>query len=69
MAAVLRGKVDAVLLTGGMAHSKRIVSRLSEYLSWIAPIEVYPGEDESQSLADGAFRVLNGEDQPKRLQL
>jgi butyrate kinase len=69
MAAVLRGKVDAVLLTGGMAHSKRIVTRLSEYLSWIAPIKVYPGEDELQSLADGAFRVLNGEDQPKRLQL
>lgn len=69
MAAVLRGKVDAVLLTGGMAHSKRIVTRLSEYLSWIAPIKVYPGEDELQSLADGAFRVLHGEDQPKTLQL
>jgi butyrate kinase len=69
MAAVLRGKVDAVLLTGGMAHSKRIVSRLSEYLEWIAPIQVYPGEDELQSLADGAFRVLSGEEQPKTLQL
>ena len=69
MAAVLRGKVDAVLLTGGMAHSKRIVSRLREYLSWIAPIKVYPGEDELQSLVDGAFRVLNGEDHPRTLQL
>jgi len=68
MAAVLRGKVDAVLLTGGMAHSKRIVTRLSEYLSWIAPIKVYPGEDELQSLSDGAFRVLSGQEQPKTLQ-
>jgi butyrate kinase len=67
MAAVLRGKVDAVLFTGGMAHSKRIVSRLTEYLEWIAPIKIYPGEDELQSLADGAFRVLSGEDQPKTL--
>jgi butyrate kinase len=69
MASVLRGKVDAVLLTGGMAHSKRIVSLLSEYLEWIAPITVYPGEDELQSLSDGVFRVLSGEEQPKALQL
>jgi butyrate kinase len=69
MAAVLRGKVDAVLLTGGMAHSKRIVSLLNEYLGWIAPIKVYPGEDELQSLSDGVFRVLNGEEQPKTLRL
>lgn len=68
MAAVLRGKVDGVLLTGGMAHSKRIVSLLSEYLEWIAPIKVYPGEDELQSLSDGVFRVLGGEEQPKTLQ-
>jgi butyrate kinase len=67
MAAVLRGKVDAVLLTGGMAHSNRIVSLLREYLEWIAPIRVYPGEDELQSLSDGVFRVLSGEEQPKRL--
>jgi len=69
MAAVLRGKVDGVLLTGGMAHSKRIVSLLSEYLGWIAPIKVYPGEDELQSLSDGVFRVLSGEEQPKTLQV
>jgi butyrate kinase len=69
LAAVLHGKVDAVLLTGGMAHSKRIVSRLHEYLEWIAPIKVYPGEDELQSLAEGVFRVLSGEEQPKTLVL
>ena len=69
MASVLRGKVDATLLTGGMAHSKRIVSLLHGYLDWIAPIKVYPGEDELRSLSDGVFRVLSGEEQPKTLQL
>jgi len=67
MAAALEGKVDAVLLTGGMAFSKRAVSRLRGYLDWIAPIIVYPGEDELQALAEGVFRVLNGEEQAKRL--
>lgn len=67
MAVVLRGKVDAVLLTGGMAHSKRVVTQLTEYLEWIAPIRVYPGEDELQALAEGVFRVLSGEERPKTL--
>jgi len=67
MAAVLQGKVDAVLLTGGMAYSARVVKLLREYLEWIAPITVYPGEDELQALAEGVFRVLDGEEQAKRL--
>ena len=67
MAAVLEGKVDAVLLTGGMAHSERVINRLREYLGWIAPIQVYPGEDELQALAEGVFRVLDGEEKAKRL--
>jgi butyrate kinase len=66
MAAALRGEVDAVLLTGGMAHSERLVEQLSAYLEWIAPIVVYPGEDELQALADGAFRVLDGQETAKR---
>lgn len=68
MAAVLKGRVDAVLLTGGMAHSERVVSRLRASLGWIAPIAVYPGEDELQALAEGVFRVLDGEEPAKRLQ-
>ncbi|MGA8742394.1 MAG: butyrate kinase [Terracidiphilus sp.] len=68
MAAVLEGRVDAVLLTGGMAHSERLVSRLRKYIEWISPITVYPGEDELQALAEGVFRVLNGEEQAKRLE-
>jgi len=67
MAAVLQGKVDAVLLTGGMAHSERVVSLLRGYLEWVAPIRVYPGEDELQALAEGVFRVLHGEERAKRL--
>jgi butyrate kinase len=67
MAAVLQGKVDAVLLTGGMAHSQRLVSELTQYLKWIAPIVVYPGEDELQSLSEGVFRVLSGEEKPRTL--
>ena len=68
MAAVLCGKVDALLLTGGMAHSERMVERLRRYLAWIAPITVYPGEDELLALAEGVFRVLDGEEPAKRLE-
>ena len=67
MAAVLQGKVDAVLLTGGMAHSERVVKQLRGYLEWIAPVTVYPGEDELQALAEGVFRVLDGEEMAKKL--
>ena len=67
MAAVLEGKVDAVLLTGGMAHSERLVRRLRGYVQWIAPVEVYPGEDELRALAEGVFRVLDGEEEAKRM--
>jgi butyrate kinase len=67
MAAVLKGQVDAVLLTGGMAHSERVVKLLSGYLEWIAPVKVYPGEDELQALAEGVFRVLSGEEKAKKL--
>jgi butyrate kinase len=68
MAAVLEGRVDALLLTGGMAHSERLVSGLRKYIEWIAPITVYPGEDELQALAEGVFRVLNGEEPAKQLE-
>ena len=67
MAAVLEGRADAVLLTGGMAHSKRLVARLRGGVEWIAPIAVYPGEDELRALAEGVFRVLDGEEQEKRM--
>ena len=69
MAAVLHGRVNAVLLTGGMAHSQRLIALLTEYVSWIAPVKVYPGEDELQALMEGALRVLRREEQSKTLEL
>jgi butyrate kinase len=65
MAAVLQGQVDAILLTGGMAHSERLIRQLRPSIEWIAPVHVYPGEDELRSLAEGVFRVLNGEEETK----
>lgn len=67
MAAVLAGRADAILLTGGMAHSERMTRRLRNYIEWIAPITIYPGEDELQALAEGVFRVLDDEEPAKRL--
>jgi butyrate kinase len=67
MAAVLQGRVDAVLFTGGMAHSQRLVAGLRAYVEWIGPIVVYPGEDELRALAEGVFRVLDGEERVRRL--
>jgi butyrate kinase len=66
MAAVLRGQVDAILVTGGMAHSGRLVSALTQYIKWIAPVVVYPGEDELQALAEGVLRVLRCEEQARQ---
>ncbi len=68
MATVLSGRVDAVLLTGGMAHSQRLIQQLCEAIQWIAPVTVYPGEDELQALAEGALRVLRGEEQASELE-
>jgi butyrate kinase len=62
MAAVLKGDVDAVLVTGGMAHSERVVTALRERVGWIAPLSIYPGEDELQALVEGVLRVLRGEE-------
>jgi len=69
MATVLHGRVNAVLFTGGMAHSERLVSLLTESVSWIGPVTVYPGEDELQALMEGALRVLRHEEQAKTLAL
>ena len=65
MATVLKGKVDAILLTGGSAHSKILVQWIKERTSWIAPILVYPGEDELLALTQGVLRVLNGQESAK----
>jgi butyrate kinase len=65
MAAALDGKVDAVLLTGGLAHLPAIVELVRARVQWIAPVVVYPGEDELRALAEGALRVLSGEERAR----
>ena len=63
--AVLKGKVDAILLTGGIAHSEYITQGLRERVEFIAPVHIYPGEDEMKALALNALAVLRGEREAK----
>ena len=67
MAAALNGRIDALLLTGGMARSERLIAALRAAIDWIAPVVLYPGEDELQALAEGALRVLRGEEEAREL--
>lgn len=62
MACVLKGKVDQIVITGGIAYNKDVVDKITERAGFIAPVTVYPGEDELLALAQGALRVLNGEE-------
>lgn len=66
--AVLKGKVDAIILTGGLAYGKVYVGWIKEYVSSIADVVVYPGEDEMSALALGGLRVLKGEETAKEYQ-
>ena len=65
MAAVLEGKVDGILLGGGMVHNKELVAEITRCCGWIAPVSAYPGEFEMEAMAAGAIRVLNGEEELK----
>ncbi len=65
-ATVLKGKVDTIILTGGIAYGKVITDAITERVGFIAPVTVYPGEDELLALAQGALRVLNGEEEAKK---
>lgn len=62
-ATVLKGEVDAIILTGGIAYSNKIVKKIEERVKFIAPVIAYPGEDEMIALAQGGLRVLNGEEE------
>ena len=62
MSCVLKGKVDAIIVTGGIAYNKVVVDKMEERAGFIAPFTVYPGEDELLALTQGALRVLNGEE-------
>ena len=59
------GKVDAILLTGGIAYSQYVTSEIEKRVSFLAPVVVYPGEDEMRSLALGGLRVLRGQETAK----
>ncbi len=61
MAVALKGEVDAILLTGGIAHSKRVTDFIADHVDFIAPIFVYPGENELKALSENALAVLRGE--------
>ncbi|MBR5102142.1 MAG: butyrate kinase [Muribaculaceae bacterium] len=63
--AVLCGKIDAVLLTGGLAKSEYMVSRIKERVEFLAPVYVYPGEDELEALALNALAILRGKRKAK----
>lgn len=62
MACVLNGKIDQIIMTGGIAYDKAVVNGLKERAGFIAPVTVYPGEDELLALAQGAIRVMTGEE-------
>lgn len=64
-ATVLKGEVDAILLTGGIANDAYLVDQISDMVKYIAPVKVYAGEFEMEALAAGGFRVLTGQEQPK----
>ncbi|HOK38584.1 MAG: butyrate kinase [Bacteroidales bacterium] len=65
LSAVLKGKVDAIILTGGIAYNKQFCSFIEEMVGFIAPLKVYPGEDEMFALAMNGLLVLRGEIEPK----
>ncbi len=63
MATVLKGKVDQIIVTGGIAYNADVINDLKERCEWIAPFTVYPGEDELLALAQGALRVMSGDEE------
>lgn len=62
MAAVLEGKIDGIIITGGMAHDKYLIENLQKRIEFLGKIFVHPGEDELRALVEGALRVLRGEE-------
>lgn len=65
MAAVLHGKIDAIVVSGGIAYDKKFINWLKDMIEFMAPVVVYPGEMEMEALALGAFRVLTKQEKPK----
>jgi len=64
-AAVLKGKVDAIVLTGGLMYSTDFVDQIKAHISYLGPIFIYPGENEMSALAAAGVRILKGEESAK----
>lgn len=62
LAPTLKGDIDMIILTGGVARSQKLTDMISEYVSFLAPVKVMPGENELEALAAGALRILQGEE-------
>lgn len=65
MATVVSGKVDAIIITGGIAYNKDLMEKVKDKVSFIAPVSIYPGEDEMGALAGNGLAVLNGTEEVK----
>lgn len=65
MATVLNGQVDYIVLTGGIAHSEMLTGWIRGRTEWIAPVLIYPGEEEMRALVEGTLRVLRGQEHAK----
>ena len=62
-APVVKGKVDAILITGGIANGTELMKQIEAMVDWIAPVRIYPGEDEMRALAQNGYNVLTGKEQ------
>jgi butyrate kinase len=65
-AAVLKGNVDAIILTGGLAYGALLTEWIKKRVDFIADVIIYPGEDEMSALAQGGLRVLRSEETPQQ---
>ena len=66
MSIAMKGQADQIILTGGIAHNATVTGAITALVDWIAPVTVYPGEDEMLALAQGVLRVLHGEEEAKK---
>ncbi|MDL2217415.1 butyrate kinase [Christensenellaceae bacterium OttesenSCG-928-M15] len=64
-AVVLKGEIDGICLTGGLAHDVYLTSYIRDMVEFLAPVFIFPGENELRALADGVFRVMDGQEEAK----
>ena len=64
----MKGNIDAIILTGGMAYSKMLTDMIIEHVRFMAPVVLMPGENEMEALAEGGVRILNGTEKAHRFE-